>query len=129
MFIRIVLTLLIGAIAGVVGGAFGQVGTFIILPALLILKIIPDYKMAVGTILLAMLPPISALAVVDYYKRKRIDFLVAALLCVSYAIAAKYGAVINSGTSSKTLKAWTAGTFFLVGIYFAWDAYYDTSKN
>jgi uncharacterized membrane protein YfcA len=122
MLIKIILTLLIGSIAGVVGGAFGQVGTFIILPALIILKIIPDYKMAVGT----MLPPISAFAVVDYYKRKKIDFLVAALLCVSYAIAAKYGAVINNRTSSKTLKAWTAGTFFLVGIYFAWAAYTDS---
>jgi uncharacterized membrane protein YfcA len=127
MLLRVILTLLIGSIAGLVGGAFGQVGTFIILPALLLLNIVPDYKMAVGTILLAMLPPISALAVVDYYKRKRIDFLIAALLCVSYTIAAKYGAVINNQYSNKTLKGWTAVTFFLAGLYFAWSAYTDKS--
>jgi uncharacterized membrane protein YfcA len=127
MLIRIILTLLIGSIAGIIGGAFGQVGTFIILPALLILNVISDYKTAVGTILLAMLPPISALAVVDYYKHKKIDFLVAALLCVSYTIAAKYGAVINNRFSSKTLKGWTAVTFIIVGIYFAWTAYYGGS--
>ena len=125
MIVRVVLTLLIGFIAGIIGGAFGQVGTFIILPALLFLNIISDYKTAVGTILLAMLPPISALAVVDYYKHKKIDFLVVALLCVSYTIAAKYGAVINNCFSSKTLKGWTALTFIIVGIYFALDAYYD----
>lgn len=123
MLIRIILTLLIGSIAGIIGGAFGQVGTFIILPALLIFDIIPDYKTAVGTIILAMLPPISAFAAIDYYKRKRIDFLVAALLCISYTIAAKYGAVINNKYSTKTLKAMTALTFFIVGLYFSWSAY------
>jgi len=125
MLVRITLLLLIGAVAGIVGGAFGQVGTFIILPALLILNIIPDYKTAVGTILLAMLPPISVFAVVDYYKRKNIDFLAAALICVSYTIAAKYGAVINNHYSSKTLKMWTALTFFIAGIYFTWSSYHD----
>ena len=125
MLVRIILLLLIGAVSGIVGGAFGQVGTFIILPALLILNIIPDYKTAVGTILLAMLPPITAFAVVDYYKRKQIDFLVAALLCVSYTIAAKYGAAINHRYSNKTLKAMTALTFFIVALYFSWSAYTD----
>jgi len=123
MFVRIILTLLVGTIAGIIGGAFGQVTTFIILPALLILNIIPDYKTAVGTILLAMLPPISAFAVVDYYKRKQIDFLVAGLLCVSYIIASKYGAAINNRYSNKTLKAMTALTFFIVALYFSWSAY------
>jgi uncharacterized membrane protein YfcA len=122
MLVRIIITLLIGAVAGIIGGALGQVGTFIILPALLLTNIIPDYKIAVGTILLAMLPPISALAVIDFYKRKRIDFLVAALLCVSYTIAAKYGAIINNRVSNKTLKYATAITFFTAGIYFMWTA-------
>jgi len=125
MFIRILLTLLVGSIAGLAGGAFGQSATFIILPALLLFNIIADYKTAVGTVLLAMLPPISAFAVVDYYKRKRVDFLVAALLCISYTIAAKYGAVINNHYSAKTLKGMTALTFFIVGIYFSWSAYTD----
>lgn len=125
MFIRILLTLLVGSIAGLAGGAFGQSATFIILPALLLFNIIADYKTAVGTVLLAMLPPISAFAVVDYYKRKRVDFLVAALLCISYTIAAKYGAVINNHYSTKTLKGMTALTFFIVGIYFSWSAYTD----
>jgi uncharacterized membrane protein YfcA len=125
MLVRIVLTILIGTIAGIIGGAFGQIGTFIILPALMILNIIPNYKIAVGTILLAMLPPISLFAVLEYYKHKRIDFLVAALLCVSYTIAAKYGAVINNKVSSHTLKYWTALTFFIVSIYFAWAGYND----
>lgn len=124
MILRILLTLLAGTVSGIIGGALAQ-GTILFLPAILILKIIPDYKMAVGTILLAMLPPISLFAVLDYYKRKKIDFVVAAILCVSYTIAAKYGAVINSQFSNKTLKIWTAITFFIVGLYFTWSAYYE----
>jgi len=122
MFIRVILTLFIGIIAGIMGGALGQ-GPFIFLPALLLFKIIPDYKMAVGTILAAMLPPISALAVFDYYKRKKIDYLIAVVLCVSYTIASKYGAVFNKQFSTKTLQAWTAGIFIAIGLYFAWMAY------
>jgi uncharacterized membrane protein YfcA len=121
---RIVLTLMVGAISGIVGGALGQ-GTFLFMPALLMFNIIPNFKIAVGTILLAMLPPISVLAVIDYYKRKQIDFLVAILLCVSYTIAAKYGGIINNRMSNQHLKAWTAVIFILLGGYFAWGAYND----
>ena len=124
MIARLLLTLLAGTLSGLVGGALGQ-GTFLFLPALLILQIIPNYKMAVGTILLAMLPPISLFAVLDYYKRKQIDFLVAALLCVSYTIAAKYGAVINGQFSNKTLKGCTAIVFFILSLYFTWSAYHE----
>jgi uncharacterized membrane protein YfcA len=124
MLIKVILTLFIGVIAGIIGGALGQVGTFIILPLLLILNVIPDYKLAVGTILLAMLPPISAFAVYDYYKRKKIDFLIAALLCVSYTLSSSYGAVLNNRFNRKQLELWTAVMFFIVGSYFMWSAYH-----
>lgn len=122
MLIRLFLTLLIGIVSGIIGGALGQVGSFVMLPALLIFNVIPDYKIAVGTILLAMLPPISIFAVVDYYKRKRIDFLVAAILCVSYTLASKYGAVLNNQLSNKTLNYWTGIILFIASIYFFWAA-------
>ena len=123
MISRIILTLFIGILSGIIGGAFGQVGSFVMLPALIIFNIIPDYKIAVGTILLAMLPPISILAVVDYYKRKRIDYMVAAILCVSYTLASKYGAIINNQLSNKTLKYATGITLFTSSIYFFLSGY------
>jgi len=120
--VRLILTLTIGAIAGIIGGALGINASFMMLPALLVFNIIPDYKIAVGTILLAILPPISILAVIDYYERKSIDIGVAVLLCVSYFIAAKYGAGINKKYSNKILKYWTAAVLFLCGFYFLWSA-------
>lgn len=123
--LRLFLTVVVGSIAGIIGGALGVNGSFIMLPAILLLNIIPDYKMAVGTILLSILPPLSLLAVVDYYKRKKIDIPIAIILCVSYFLAAKYGAVINKDYSSRLLKYWTAAILFLCAIYFLWAAQQD----
>jgi uncharacterized membrane protein YfcA len=123
--LRLVLTIIVGSAAGIIGGALGVNGSFIMLPALLLLNIVPDYKMAVGTILLSILPPLSLWAVFDYYERKKIDIVVAVLLCISYFFAAKYGAVINKQYSSRILKYWTAVTLFMCGAYFLWSAQQD----
>jgi uncharacterized membrane protein YfcA len=121
--LRVLLTLVVGVISGIIGGALGVNTSFMMLPALLLFNIIPDYKMAVGTILLAILPPISILAVVDYYQRKKIDVGIAVLLCVSYFFAAKYGALINKEYSSKFLKYCTAALLFSCGLYFLVSAH------
>jgi uncharacterized membrane protein YfcA len=125
MILRIVLTIIIGIIAGLVGGGLGIGGTFIILPGLLFLNIIPDYKIAIGTVILSMLPPISILAAIDYYKRKQIDFLIAGILCISYVIAAKYGAFFNKEYSNQTLKYTTSLIFFIFSLYFLWSGKFD----
>jgi uncharacterized membrane protein YfcA len=125
--LRLVLSVIVGAVAGIIGGALGINGSFIMLPAVLLLNIVPDYKMAVGTILLSILPPMSLLAVMDYYKRKKIDVVVAILLCMSYFFAAKYGALVNMQYTSKVLKYWTAGILFICALYFLWAATQDTS--
>ena len=80
---RTLLTILVGAFSGIIGGAFGIGGAFIILPAILMLGIIPDYKIAVGTVLMAMLPPISLFAFMEYYKnvRKWYIFMNLSLFC------------------------------------------------
>jgi uncharacterized membrane protein YfcA len=127
--VRLVLTIVIGSVAGVIGGALGINGSIIMLPALLLLNIVPDYKIAVGTILLSILPPLSLLAVIDYYKRKKIDVIVSILLCISYFIAAKYGAMINAKYSNKMLKYYTAFVLFLCGLYFLWAAIQDKDTN
>jgi uncharacterized membrane protein YfcA len=123
--LRLFLTVIVGSIAGIIGGALGVNASFIMLPAILLLNIVPDYKMAVGTILLSILPPLSVLAVVDYYKRKKIDIPVAVILCVSYFLTAKYGALLNKDYSSRVLKYWTAAILSLCAVYFLWSAQQD----
>ncbi len=123
--LRLVLAFIVGSVAGIIGGALGISASFIMLPALLLLNIVPDYKMAVGTILLSILPPLSLLAVMDYYKRDKIDVVVAVLLCISYFFTAKYGALMNKEYTSKVLKYWTAAILFICALYFLWSATQD----
>ena len=123
--LRLFLTVVVGSIAGVIGGALGAGTSFIMLPAILLLNIVPDYKMAIGTILLSILPPLSLLAVMDYYKRKKIDIPIAIILGISYFIATKYGATINKEYSEKVLKYWTAAILFICAGYFYWSAQED----
>jgi len=123
MPLRIILTLIVGIISGFLGGALG-IGGIMIVPCLLLFGVITDYKMAVGTTLLAMLPPISNLAVMDYNNRKKIDYLVAAILCISFIVAAKYGAIVNKSYSDKDLKYLSAAIFFITGFYFLRAGYY-----
>jgi len=120
---RIILTVVIGLISGVIGGSLGQVGSFVILPGLLITGVIGDFKTAVGTILFAMLPPVSILAVVEYYKNKKIDIPIGIILCISYLISSKFGAIINKKHTSEELMYATSVLFFIVGIYFFINAH------
>ena len=123
MTLRIILTLIVGIISGFLGGALG-IGGIMIVPCLLLFGVITDYKMAVGTTLLAMLPPISILAVMNYNNRKKIDYLVAAILCISFIIGARYGAIVNKTYAEKDLKYLSAAIFFTTGFYFLRSGYY-----
>jgi uncharacterized membrane protein YfcA len=59
-------TIMLGLCAGVFGGALGQSGAETMLPGLLILGIVSDFKTAAGTVLLTILPPLSLLAIIEY---------------------------------------------------------------
>lgn len=126
---RTLLTIILGLISGVIGGAFGLGGSFIMMPGVLLLGIIPDYKTAVGTILFSLLPPVSILAVIEYYKRKQVDTKVGLILFITYMIAAYFGAFINQAYSKKVLEFWTGMVFLLIAIYFFWVSYKEKTTN
>jgi len=127
MELRIINSIIVGTLSGILGGAFGLGGSFVMLPGLILLKIVPDYKTAVGTILFSLLPPVSLLAVIEYSKRKQIDYVVGTLLFITYFLAAYIGAFINKSYSNKTLKYSCAFTFLLITLYFFYDAYIEKS--
>lgn len=120
---RTLLTTLLGLTSGIIGGAFGLGGSFIMMPGVILLGIIPDYKTAVGTILFSLLPPVSILAVIEYYKRKQIDTKVGMILFVTYMIAAYFGSFINKAYSNKVLEFWSGIVFLIIALLFFWEAY------
>ena len=88
-------TIILGTFAGVLGGALGQSGAETILPGLLILVIVPDFKTAAGTTLLTILPPLSLLAIIQYYKRGQVQIITGVILMISYFFAAYLGALMT----------------------------------
>ena len=124
--INTLLTIFLGAIAGISGGALGQSGAEVMLPGLLILNLVPNFKTAAGTVLLAIIPPISLLAVLEYYKRGQVETYTSVILFVTYFFASFIGAYFTRNVSNKTLEYITATYFLLISMFFFWNAYTGT---
>jgi uncharacterized membrane protein YfcA len=92
------------------------------LPGILLLGIIKDYKTAVGTILLSVLPPATLLAVIDYYKRDRVDTKIALILFITSFLSAYVGAIINKKLNESTLQYIASFVFFLIAVYYFYIA-------
>jgi uncharacterized membrane protein YfcA len=120
--LRIVLAILVGIVGGFIGGALGLGGAAFMLPGILILGIVKDYKTAVGTVLLTILPPSTLLAVIDYYKRDKIDVKIALILFITSFLAAYGGAIINKKLSESTLEYIASFVFFLIAVYYFYIA-------
>jgi len=123
---KTILTICLGLVAGLFGGSLGQSGAELMLPGLLILGIIADFKTAAGTVLLTILPPISLGAIYVYYKRKQIVFKTGLLLIFSYFIAAYFSAKLTKDVSNKTLQ-FVAGIYFIsIGLFMLWNSHTNT---
>jgi uncharacterized membrane protein YfcA len=123
MDINIIYSILIGTLSGILGGAFGLGGSFVMLPGLILLNVVKDFNTAVGTILFSLLPPVSLLAVIEYYKRGQVDMKIGTILFVTYFLAAYLGAQINKMYDEKTLEYACATVFLMITIYFYYHAY------
>jgi uncharacterized membrane protein YfcA len=89
------LTLGIGSIAGLIGGALGTSGSSIMIPGLLATGVAPNYKTAAGTTLLAILAPLSIGAVYVYWKAGNVQVVTAMMLVISYFIASTISAKLT----------------------------------
>ena len=130
--INTLLTLILGSFAGLFGGALGQSGAETMLPGLLILGLAPTFKVAAGTVLLAIIPPISILAVMEYYKRGQVQLYTSILLFISYFIAAYVGAYLTKDVTNQTLEVISGIYFILIGTFFIWNSItgtYGESKH
>ena len=129
MDINIIYSILIGTLSGILGGAFGLGGSFIMLPGLILLNVVKDFNTAVGTILFSLLPPVSLLAVIQYYKRGQVDMTIGTILFITYFLAAYLGAKINKMFDEKTLEYACATVFLIITIYFYYHAYTLKAKD
>ena len=94
----LVMVLLIGSVAGILGGFFGIAGGVIIVPALVFLLGMPT-KAAIGTSLGALLPPVGIFGAWVYWRNGSLEIRYAALLALGLAGGAYFGALVATRPS------------------------------
>ena len=85
--------LLIGAAAGTLSGFIGIGGGLLIVPALMYFMGMSQMA-AQGTSLALMLPPIGALAVMNYWKAGEVDVRASAIMVLAFVAGGYFGSRI-----------------------------------
>ena len=89
----VLLLIMIGLVAGGLGGMIGLGGGIILIPALvLIMKI--DQQMAQGTSIAVMLPPIGLFAVYNYYKAGYVNTKYAMIIAAAFMVGGYFGSML-----------------------------------
>ena len=112
----ILLYLILGLAAGILGGMIGLGGGIIIVPALVVLFGLSQHE-AQGTTLALLLPPIGLLAALTYYKHGYVNLKIAVFVCLGFFFGGLIGAKIAVGIPDSVLKK----IFGIVLIFAAMD--------
>lgn len=97
-----ILFILLGLIAGAVSGLVGIGGGIIIVPALVMLFGFTQ-KMAQGTTLALLVPPIGIFAALAYYKDGYVNLRVAGLIVLGFLVGSFLGARYVTRLSNVTV--------------------------
>lgn len=126
---RYILSILLGAVAGIMGGALGTSGAFTILPGLLLLGIVKTQKKAAGTTLITILAPLSILAAIEYYKAGNVDLKVGIIITISYMLAAWVGAKFANMLDNQTIQTIVGWYLLAVSMYFFYKSRQPNSSD
>lgn len=122
-------SVVLGTIAGFIGGAFGLAGSVLLVPALVLLKILPTYSLSIGTVLFAMLPPTSLFAVLEFHRQKKINYKIGAVLIVTVTLATYLGAYCNKFIAEHVVKYVSSFILFALAIGMFYSGYIDSRKK
>lgn len=111
----------IGLSSGVLAGIFGIGGGVLIVPALMYLAGFSQ-KLAIGTSLAVLLPPIGIVAVLEYYRNGNVDFRAALIIAFMAIIGGWIGARIVNHIDAHTLKIIFGAFLIIMGIYMIFEA-------
>ena len=109
----IILLMCIGLAAGILSGLIGIGGGIIMVPLLLLMGF--TQPQAQGTSLAALLPPVTLLAVINYYKAGYVDWRFAIIIALVFVVGGFIGSKIAINIDQKILKKVFAVTLLLIG--------------
>jgi uncharacterized protein len=99
----ILIVVLVGIAAGMLGGMVGVGGGLIIVPALVYLLGFSQ-KTAQGTSLGLIMLPVGILGVLQYYKQGHVDFKVVGLLAIGFLLGSYLGSKVALRLPQDTVK-------------------------
>ena len=111
----ILIIIMVGIAAGILGGLVGVGGGIIIVPAL-VYFIGFSQKTAQGTSLGLIMLPVGILGVLQYYKQGHVDFKVVGILAVGFLIGSFFGSKVALSLSQETIKKIFAVLMVLIAI-------------
>ena len=111
----IIIIILTGLAAGILGGMVGIGGGIIIVPALVYFLAFSQHQ-AQGTSLALMLFPVGILGVINYYKKGYVDFRYAGLLAIGFVLGSYLGSKFSLSIPQLTVKKIFAVIMLLVAL-------------
>lgn len=110
----ILILVIIGIAAGILGGLVGVGGGIIIVPSLVYFLSFSQ-KSAQGTSLGLLLLPVGILGVMQYYKQGQVDLKVVAILAIGFLAGSYFGSKIALSLPQETVKKIFAIMLLLIG--------------
>lgn len=110
----ILILIMIGLAAGILGGLVGVGGGIIIVPSLVYFLSFSQ-KSAQGTSLGLLLLPVGIFGVLQYYKQGHVDFKVVAIIAIGFLVGSYFGSKIALSLSQETVKKIFAIMLLLIG--------------
>lgn len=124
----ILIVILIGIAAGILGGMVGVGGGLIIVPALVYFLGFSQHT-AQGTSLGLILLPVGILGVMQYYKQGHVDFKVVAILGIGFLIGSYFGSRFSLSLPQATIKKVFAILMLIISLkMFFFDSNKSTEK-
>ncbi|HNX65948.1 MAG TPA: sulfite exporter TauE/SafE family protein [Bacteroidales bacterium] len=99
----LIMLILIGLVAGILGGLLGLGGGIIIIPALVFLLGFSQHQ-SIGTSLAVMLPPIGIFAAYNYYNAGYVNLKYALIVAVAFMAGSWLSSKFALSLSESTLR-------------------------
>ncbi|MGI8580930.1 MAG: sulfite exporter TauE/SafE family protein [Chitinophagaceae bacterium] len=99
----ILILIIVGIAAGILGGLIGVGGGIIIVPSLVYFLSFSQ-KSAQGTSLGLLLLPVGIFGVLQYYKQGYVDFKVVAIIAIGFLAGSYFGSKIALSVPQETVK-------------------------
>ncbi len=112
---EVLILVVIGLLAGFIGGSLGVGGGIIIVPALVLILGLTQHQ-AQGTSLAMMLAPIGILAAINYYREGHVNVGYAVILMIVFILGSYLGSLFAIKLPAVALKKIFGVLMLIAGI-------------